>query len=603
MGGLAKSLVNDAQKSLVDNVNIDNVDVELVGSSAVFDFKGYPASLSIANSTLWSKDGHKGYLLQTKGRVKDLDGNQATYQEVTSITNSTLYKVAVDKQFNNLQGKGQKSLQFIMKNSIIAESTQAGNEVRGWLGGQNSNNPTAERFEQGQTETGWTDASKQGSDQTATSRNTDPEFSDAANGNFTVFAGSQQAKYKIGDPCWLVEYDKSQARPMELNLSLNGGGNINEALANGLADIDNLKSVSITLEDGNENSLETKGSGAQRLVFISLMQYIANNGDRNILWGIDEPEVFLQPKLQKKLNSVFNRISQKSQLIITTHSQHFINTERCENVMLMEAIQTEKTYVRKSGKKFYETDAHEKHFDSDTLKIVAIKNHLGIGDNDGWALMPSNILVEGECDKKYLEMYIEYYKLNAPNIFSADGASKLASKVNYLDIFSKDLPFTPIICCIFDDDDEGIKAFNALHDTYKNITIKRFFISQRSNGQKERSCPDYEIEDFLPPQLVFDGVNGILKDIKYRKISESDFLKRDKKAYKKKNILLFMEEIIRSKNSDKDDLPLSNPGYKKRLCEKCFSLFQEEPEKYLLSLSNLSFLKKLVNEANEKVES
>ena len=36
---------------------------------------------------------------------------------------------------------------------------------------------------------------------------------------------------------------------MELNLSLNGGGNINEALANGLADIDNLKSVSITLED------------------------------------------------------------------------------------------------------------------------------------------------------------------------------------------------------------------------------------------------------------------------------------------------------------------------------------------------------------------
>ena len=36
---------------------------------------------------------------------------------------------------------------------------------------------------------------------------------------------------------------------MELNLSLNGGGNINEALANGLADIDNLKSVSITLKD------------------------------------------------------------------------------------------------------------------------------------------------------------------------------------------------------------------------------------------------------------------------------------------------------------------------------------------------------------------
>ena len=361
--------------------------------------------------------------------------------------------------------------------------------------------------------------------------------------------------------------------------------------------------VSITLEDGNENSLETKGSGAQRLVFISLMQYIANSGDRNILWGIDEPEVFLQPKLQKKMNSVFNRISQKSQFIITTHSQHFINTERCENVMLMESIQTEKTYVRKSGKKFYETDAHEKHFDSDTLKITAIKNHLGICDNDGWALMPANILVEGECDKKYLEMYIEYYKLNTPNIFSADGASKQAAKVNYLDAFSKDLPFSPIVCCIFDDDCEGIKAFNALHETYKNLTVKKFFISQRCDKQKEKSCTNYEIEDFLPPQLVFDGVNELLKNLKYKKISENDFSKREKQAYKKKNILPFIEEIIRSKNSDKDEISLSNPGYKKRLCEKCFSLFQDEPEKYLLPPLNLSFLKKIVNEANEKIES
>ena len=40
----------------------------------------------------------------------------------------------------------------------------------------------------------------------ATSHNTDPGFADAANGDFTVAASSQQAKFQIGDSRWLVEY-------------------------------------------------------------------------------------------------------------------------------------------------------------------------------------------------------------------------------------------------------------------------------------------------------------------------------------------------------------------------------------------------------------
>lgn len=190
---------------------VENANVELVGSANVFDFKGYPASLSISNSTLWSKAGHTGQLIKTAGRVRDLDGDQVEYKQATSITNSTLYQVAVGKQFNNFQGKGQKSLVLTLKNSIIANCTQDGNEVRGWLGGQNSNNPTVvyennTYINAGAEQTGWTDETKQGSDQTATSHNTDPGFADAANGDFTVAASSQQAKFQIGDSRWLVEY-------------------------------------------------------------------------------------------------------------------------------------------------------------------------------------------------------------------------------------------------------------------------------------------------------------------------------------------------------------------------------------------------------------
>ena len=34
-----------------------------------------------------------------------------------------------------------------------------------------------------------------------------PGFKDAATGNFTIYAGSDQAKEQTGDPRWLVEFD------------------------------------------------------------------------------------------------------------------------------------------------------------------------------------------------------------------------------------------------------------------------------------------------------------------------------------------------------------------------------------------------------------
>ena len=71
--------------------------------------------------------------------------------------------------------------------------------------------------------------------------------------------------------------------------------------------------TSITLHDGNTHGIESKGSGAQRAIFLALMQYIAKSTKKNIIWGIDEPEAFLQPKLQKKVANVFATLaSQKN---------------------------------------------------------------------------------------------------------------------------------------------------------------------------------------------------------------------------------------------------------------------------------------------------
>ena len=59
--------------------------------------------------------------------------------------------------------------------------------------------------------------------------------------------------------------------------------------------------IEFTLFDTNERMLETKGSGIQRTVLLSLIQYVNNRTKKDVLWAIDEPEAFLQASLQKSL--------------------------------------------------------------------------------------------------------------------------------------------------------------------------------------------------------------------------------------------------------------------------------------------------------------
>ncbi|MGN1375164.1 MAG: DUF5123 domain-containing protein [Prevotella sp.] len=210
INALPTQLVRDNQKTLVNTLSVENVQAEFVGSSNIFDFngKGYPANLSVNNSTLWSKDGHTGYLLQSSGRVKDLDSDQTSYKQIVSLTNSTLYKISVEKQLNNMNGRGQTSLELTMKNVILAECTQNGSEVRGWLGGQNSTNPTVvyennTYWKDGAIQTGWIDSSKLGYDQTGTYLITEPVFAYADGGDFTLALNTLQNKLRTGDPRWL----------------------------------------------------------------------------------------------------------------------------------------------------------------------------------------------------------------------------------------------------------------------------------------------------------------------------------------------------------------------------------------------------------------
>jgi hypothetical protein len=208
--GLTKSLINNTSGNVVfTKISIDDDVIDFSGSSAVFALgNGYPEDLTITKSTLWSQAGHTGFLFQAQGRPKDATGSTSW-----TIEKSTLYQIAKGKKMNNNNSgiKGQSTTKLTLTESILFETgSNTGNEINGWLFGQNSANPVRtynkNTYWAGNAEaTGWTDSSKTGSDQTGTALTTDPGFKKPAEGDFTLSAYSAQLSEQTGDPRWFAE--------------------------------------------------------------------------------------------------------------------------------------------------------------------------------------------------------------------------------------------------------------------------------------------------------------------------------------------------------------------------------------------------------------
>lgn len=83
-------------------------------------------------------------------------------------------------------------------------------------------------------------------------------------------------------------------------------------------------------ENGKEHELDYKGSGMQRSTMLALIQLFSNVSNNiensNLILCIDEPELNLHPKAQEKLIKALHGISDKIQIIISTHSPHVLKS-------------------------------------------------------------------------------------------------------------------------------------------------------------------------------------------------------------------------------------------------------------------------------------
>lgn len=368
------------------------------------------------------------------------------------------------------------------------------------------------------------------------------------------------------------------------------------------AEFDRLRDIvktmtEITLYDGNDTSIASKGSGAQRAVFMALMQYVSNNSKKKIIWGIDEPEVFLQPKLQKKLSSVINEIVEKNnhQVVVTTHSQHFIKLTDLSHTYIFEGKISKKSYRRRPGKTYYETNTAPIKTDSSFDKASLIKDHLGIAGNDGWDVLPYNILVEGEEDKKYLELLLNSLNIPVPNIIWSGGASKIAGYLQFYNSFANDLDYKPVFVCIFDNDDEGMSQRNKIKPrSFTNITVRNVDLPRYDHAVPKKGI-DWEIEDFLPPDLILKAVDQILQANKYKKIGIKAHRERTQQAHMDTQILKYAEHCARIKNPKLQPFSFDNEGRKKEVC-MCVCNIDTSSHQIELTDEQKKFLEELVNQ-------
>lgn len=103
----------------------------------------------------------------------------------------------------------------------------------------------------------------------------------------------------------------------------------------GLPTLDNFfKNGNILLEEnGIKTDVSEKGTGMQRALALSLIQVYADvdrqsnsSASTPLFFFIDEPETFLHPQAQDKLLKSLEKISDNSQVFITTHSPYLLRS-------------------------------------------------------------------------------------------------------------------------------------------------------------------------------------------------------------------------------------------------------------------------------------
>lgn len=316
--------------------------------------------------------------------------------------------------------------------------------------------------------------------------------------------------------------------------------------------------ISFHIDDKAGFNNEGKGSGLQKLGFILLHQKIIEKLSRtkkNIIFCIDEPDAFLHRGLQLKLRDVLYDISNKHQVIVTTHSPEFIDSSSLKNVILLDQeIGEAKFYSRtKTNINPINTISIDLSREDGARKI---REYLGLEEDKTDLLDNYNLFVEGDCDKKYISELCKFFEIKTKRIFPIGGVNKYDRELEFYNDWYADSTKRPHITLLFDNDDEGRKCYKLIKGKkFNNIQVECKFIPTKtgclpdlSNFQKIKS--NLEVEDFIYPELIFYLSTLLLcKKPNLLRFTFKELEKKlNNKGFADDGILSLMDNLLKDKN-------------------------------------------------------
>lgn len=212
--------------------------------------------------------------------------------------------------------------------------------------------------------------------------------------------------------------------------------------------LDMPSAIAELVEDGYQSTVARTGHGLQRAFIMTMLQHLSvaqNTATKtesvqvnlpNMVLIVEEPELYQHPNRQRHLAEVFlalsdgriSGVSEKMQIIYSTHSPHFVGIDRIGQVRLLRKVQSANGKPKTT--KIYSTDLSQiaknlaalhgkpqSEFSADSLvpRLHAIMTPLM---NEGF-FANAVVLVEGEADRAALIGVSKSLKHN----FESDGFS------------------------------------------------------------------------------------------------------------------------------------------------------------------------------------
>lgn len=250
----------------------------------------------------------------------------------------------------------------------------------------------------------------------------------------------------------------------------------------------------IIIDDGTPTSINYKGDGIKSLVSLAILKERTNTKPASII-AIEEPESHLHSEAIHSLCDVINRISEKNQVILTTHNPLFVQQNYIKSNIIVD-----------------KGEAHP------AKSIAEIRDVLGVLAADNLSNANKVVVVEGEDDKIYLTKILSLknttidkaLKNNSLVILPLFGASNLSHVLYNL---QRELCQYVVL---LDNDSAGKDAYSVaeskglINSSQVKFTICNGMISS-------------EIEDCIKPsvykKIIFDnfGVTVDCKDFKGNK--------------------------------------------------------------------------------------